>query len=65
MSYGLKFKETFEKMPSFFPVFDEISTCCHRVMNGNAPSAGVEFLREGIYFLVRALGEKPALCKTI
>lgn len=65
LSYGLKFKETFEKMPSFFPVFDEISTCCHRVMNGNAPSAGVEFLREGIYFLVRALGEKPALCKTI
>lgn len=63
LSYGLKFQEVIEKSPSFFLAFDEVATCSHRVNDGNFPSMGMDLLREGIYFMIRAFGRKPALCK--
>ena len=37
-SYGLAFNNVIERVPNFFPLFDDILTSCERTRNGNPPS---------------------------
>ena len=54
-----------EESANFFPVFDGIFTCCERIANGNPVSMEAEELRNGIYFLLKVLGQKPEIKNSI